>query len=73
MSNIFLQEVLKKDEFSNKVIPVKSAWKAPRNLIFARKNKKYRFFFIKTLADSKNSRTFASAIENESNLKTMVW
>ena len=49
MSNIFLQEVLKKDEFSNKVIPVKSAWKAPRNLIFARKNKKNRFFLLKRL------------------------
>ena len=36
-------------------------------------NKKKQKFFIKTLADSKNSRTFASAIENESNLKTMVW
>ena len=37
--------------------------------------KKYKMwnFVAKTIADSKISRTFASAIENESNLKTMVW
>ena len=49
MSNIFLQEVLRKDKICDKVIPVKSAWKAPRNLGFARKNKKYRFFLSKRL------------------------
>ena len=38
-----------------------------------KKNQKKWNFFIKTLADSKISRTFASAIENESNLQTMVW
>jgi hypothetical protein len=39
----------------------------------SKKKQKKQKIFIKTLADSKNSRTFASAIENESNLKTMVW
>ena len=33
----------------------------------------FRKFFVKTLADSKNSRTFASEIENESNQTKMVW
>ena len=37
-----------------------------------KKNQKKWNFFIKTLADSKISRTFASAIENES-IQTMVW
>ena len=41
-------------------------------LFLTEKTRNIDFFFLKTLADSKNSRTFASAIENDSN-QMLVW
>ena len=72
MTNIFLQEVLRKDEICDKVILLESRFATVGYLVSQRKKRGILIFFLKTLADSKISRTFAPAIENESN-QTMVW
>ena len=72
MKHIFLQEVSKKDALCNKVEWFWRIFVVSYVKIRERWNNFFDFFFSKTLADSKNSRTFALAIENESN-QTMVW
>ena len=51
----------------------RQAWKEALMGGFCQKMHFFLIFFFKTLADSKNSRTFALAIENESNQNKMVW
>ena len=72
MTNIFLQEVLIKDENCDKVILLESRFATLGFSFLERKKQEILNFFSKTLADSKISRTFAPAIENESN-QIMVW
>ena len=82
-----MQEVSEKDAFYDKVVRIcQKQWSVNQcegknwgitKDVFKGKYPLNEYFFcnflIKTLADSKNSRTFALAIENESNQIKTVW